>query len=37
LEMRIGFGTPMIGLNERPVDQIAFPFDGEIGMLYLPL
>jgi hypothetical protein len=37
LEMQMGFGTPMMGLNERPVDQDSFPFNGEIGMLYLPL
>jgi hypothetical protein len=37
LEMQMGFGTPMMELNERPVDQDAFPFNGEIGMLYLPL
>jgi len=32
---QIGFDTPTIGLNERPMHQDASPFDGTTGMLHL--
>jgi len=34
LEMHMDFGISM-GLNERPIAQDAFPFNGAIGMLHL--